>query len=227
LKYRDFLTVALKIRAADLFPDNWIYIHDSKVRVGRIQNFRSWSPDMVPDAEMACVGLEYFCFEGDQLWSMADDDLVELARREMALLGLARPDQVVGGTVVRQEKAYPVYDEDYAQNVAAIRAELEARYPTLHMVGRNGMHRYNNQDHAMMTAMLTVENILAEARVYDIWCVNEDAEYHEAGSEGAAAALPGHKQSPSADQRQALGSVRGVPMPLPAGAHVPAPALAE
>lgn len=215
LKYRDFLTVALKIRSEDLFPDNWIYIHDSKVQVGRIQNFRSWSPEMVPDAGVACVGLEYFCFEGDGLWAMADDELVALATREMVILGLVKADQVIGGAVVRQEKAYPVYDEDYAANVAIMRADLEARFPTLHMVGRNGMHRYNNQDHAMMTAMLTVENILAEARVYDIWCVNEDAEYHEAGDEGAEQVLPAAKaavgKAVSADQAAALGSVRDVP----------------
>jgi protoporphyrinogen oxidase len=184
LKYRDFLTVALMIRSDDLFPDNWIYIHDSKVKVGRIQNFRSWSPEMVPDPDMACVGLEYFCFEGDGLWSSSDADLVALATREMALLGLCDPAAVTGGVVVRQEKAYPVYDEAYRSNVEMMRGELEALYPTLHMVGRNGMHRYNNQDHAMMTAMLTVRNIEAGYRKYDIWAVNEDAEYHEAGDEG-------------------------------------------
>ena len=217
LRYRDFLTVALKIRAdEDLFPDNWIYIHDSKVKVGRIQNFRSWSPEMVPDSGVACVGLEYFCFEGDDLWGAADDELVALATREMATLGLVSADQVIGGVVVRQEKAYPVYDEDYAANVAAMRAELEAAYPTLHMVGRNGMHRYNNQDHAMMTAMLTVENIVAEARVYDIWCVNEDAEYHEAGDEGEQQAIAA--RTVSEDQAAALSSVREVPERIaPAG----------
>jgi protoporphyrinogen oxidase len=200
LRYRDFLTVALTIRSPDLFPDNWIYIHDSKVKVGRVQNFRSWSPEMVPDPDLACVGLEYFCFEGDGLWSASDDELVALATREMAILGLCSAEQVTGGTVVRQEKAYPVYDEDYAANVAALARELEARYPTLHLVGRNGMHRYNNQDHAMMTAMLTVRNILAGARVHDVWAVNEDAEYHEAGREGEA---------------EALNSLRAVPERLP------------
>jgi protoporphyrinogen oxidase len=189
LRYRDFLTVALMVRSPDLFPDNWIYIHDSKVKVGRVQNFRSWSPEMVPDADVACVGLEYFCFEGDGLWSSSDEDLIALATKEMAQLGLCDAGQVVGGTVVRQEKAYPVYDEDYAANVHSLREEIEARYPTLHCVGRNGMHRYNNQDHAMMTAMLTVRNIAAGARVYDIWAVNEDAEYHESGNEGEQAAL--------------------------------------
>ncbi|WP_288458530.1 NAD(P)/FAD-dependent oxidoreductase [uncultured Sphingomonas sp.] len=196
LKYRDFLTVALMIRSPDLFPDNWIYIHDPKVKVGRIQNFRSWSPEMVPDPAIACVGLEYFCFEGDGLWSSSDEELIALATAEMAALGLCDPAHVEGGAVVRQEKAYPVYDEDYAQNVDMLRREIEARYPTLHCVGRNGMHRYNNQDHAMMTAMLTVRNIEAGARVYDIWAVNEDAEYHEAGSEGEAAALASVRQVP-------------------------------
>ena len=225
LKYRDFLTVALMIKSDDLFPDNWIYIHDSKVQVGRVQNFRSWSPEMVPDADVACVGLEYFCFEGDGLWSMDDADLVELAKREMDILGLVSPDKVIGGAVVRQEKAYPVYDEDYAAHVDVLRRELERSHPSLHLVGRNGMHRYNNQDHAMMTAMLTVENILAGDRIYDTWCVNEDAEYHEAGDEGAEKALP--TQSPparsgnpiTADQAAALASVREVPQRTTANAR--------
>ena len=213
LRYRDFLTVALMVEGEDLFTDNWIYIHDSKVQVGRVQNFRSWSPEMIPDEDMACVGLEYFCFEGDGLWDMADDDLVELAPKEMNTLGLLDPKKVKGGAVVRQEKAYPVYDEDYAANVAAMRGELEHKYPSLHLVGRNGMHRYNNQDHAMMTAMLTVENILAGERVYDIWCVNEDAEYHEAGDEGAEKAIPAREagQEVSPDQAAALNSMRDVP----------------
>ncbi len=196
LRYRDFLTVALMVRSPDLFPDNWIYIHDSKVKVGRVQNFRSWSPEMVPDPEIACVGLEYFCFEGDGVWASSDDDLVALATREMETLGLLKAEQVVGGAVVRQEKAYPVYDDGYRDNVEALRRELEERYPTLHCVGRNGMHRYNNQDHAMMTAMLTVRNIQAGERVYDIWAVNEDAEYHESGNEGERAALLSVREVP-------------------------------
>jgi protoporphyrinogen oxidase len=202
LNYRDFLTVALMIRSEDLFPDNWIYIHDPRVQVGRVQNFRSWSPEMVPDPEIACVGLEYFCFEGDGLWASSDEDLIKLATSEMELMGLVKGEQVVGGAVVRQEKAYPVYDETYAQNVAVMRAELEEKYPTLHLVGRNGMHRYNNQDHAMMTAMLTVRNIVSGTRVYDIWGVNEDAEYHEAGHDGAL----------TEGERAALESERAVPM---------------
>jgi protoporphyrinogen oxidase len=196
LKYRDFLTVALMIKSEDLFPDNWIYIHDPRVKVGRIQNFRSWSPEMVPDESIACVGLEYFCFEGDGLWSSTDAELIELAKAEMMTMGLCKADDVVGGAVVRQEKAYPVYDDSYAENVTLMREELEAKYPTLHLVGRNGMHRYNNQDHAMMTAMLTVRNIEAGARIYDIWGVNEDAEYHESGDEGERAALASERLVP-------------------------------
>ena len=185
LKYRDFLTVMLILRARDVFSDNWIYIHDPKVKVGRIQNFRSWSPEMVPDPDKACYGLEYFCFEHDGLWDSSDEALIELAKRELIQIGLAKKGDVVDGCVVRQKKAYPVYDDDYARHVATVRAELEERYPNLHLVGRNGMHKYNNQDHAMMTAMLCVENILAEEKLYDLWQVNGDAEYHEA-SEGEA-----------------------------------------
>ena len=221
LKYRDFLTVALMIKSDDLFPDNWIYIHDSKVQVGRVQNFRSWSPEMVPDPSIACVGLEYFCFENDGLWSSSDEDLIALATKEMAILGLCNADDVVGGSVVRQEKAYPVYDGSYAENVEAMRDELETKFPTLHMVGRNGMHRYNNQDHAMMTAMLTVENIDAGSRVYNIWNVNEDAEYHESGDEGEQAVFAEPKVSKGVElsegQAAALQSERDVPKRIAKG----------
>lgn len=185
LKYRDFLTVMLILKERNMFADNWIYIHDPSVKVGRIQNFRSWSPEMVPDADKACYGLEYFCFEHDGLWDSSDADLIELAKRELIQIGLAREGDVVDGTVVRQKKAYPVYDDDYARHVTTIRKELEERYPNLHLVGRNGMHKYNNQDHAMMTAMLCVENILADTRLYDLWQVNSDAEYHESGAAAA------------------------------------------
>jgi protoporphyrinogen oxidase len=196
LRYRDFLTVALILDAPDLFPDNWIYIHDPSVKVGRIQNFRSWSPEMVPDPALACVGLEYFCFTGDGLWTMPDRDLKALAAAELEKLGLASRSAVVDGAVVRQERAYPIYDDSYREHVAAIRDELERRFPTLFLVGRNGMHRYNNQDHAMMTAMLAVRNILAGERRYDLWRVNEDAEYHEAGASGQAAALGSERLVP-------------------------------
>src|SRR6266481_4282937 len=183
LKYRDFLTVMLILKDREMFDDNWIYIHDPRVKVGRVQNFRSWSPEMVPETDKVCYGLEYFCFEGDGLWESKDEDLIELAKRELIQIGLSQEGDVVHGTVVRQKKAYPVYDDDYALHVAAIRQELDTRYPNLHLVGRNGMHKYNNQDHAMMTAMLCVENILADAKLYDLWQVNADAEYHEQGDE--------------------------------------------
>jgi protoporphyrinogen oxidase len=199
LHYRDFLTVALVVDKPDLFPDNWIYIHEPSVKVGRIQNFRSWSPEMVPDAKRACLGFEYFCFEGDGLWTSPDANLVALAKKELAILGLAAEADVTDGCVVRQKKAYPVYDEGYRENVELIRSELAEKFPTLHLVGRNGMHMYNNQDHAMMTAMLTVKNIMAGEPVYDVWHVNEDAEYHEAGEPGA---------------QQAFASVRLVPCRL-------------
>jgi protoporphyrinogen oxidase len=189
LRYRDFLTVALMVRNPDVFPDNWIYIHEPSVRVGRIQNFRSWSPEMTPDPEVTCLGLEYFCFEGDGLWSKPDADMIAMATEELATIGIARPDEITDGCVVRQRKAYPVYDDGYRERVETIRTELGERYPSLHLVGRNGMHKYNNQDHAMMTAMLTCRNILAGQKLYDVWAVNEDAEYHEAGTSGALSAL--------------------------------------
>ncbi len=189
LRYRDFLTVALIVRPSVVFEDNWIYIHEPNVKVGRIQNFKSWSPDLVPDPQLACYGLEYFCFEGDGLWNASDEDLVQLASRELSELGLAKMGDVLDGHVVRQPKAYPVYDDDYATHVSRIRTELEESHPHLHVIGRNGMHKYNNQDHAMMTAMLAAKNILAGKRIYDVWDVNQDAEYHESGDRGATTRL--------------------------------------
>jgi len=188
LRYRDFLTVALMINKSDVFDDNWIYIHDPSVKVGRVQNFGSWSPEMAP-AGMSCLGLEYFCFEDDGLWTMSDQELIALATQEVAKVGLVSAADVVDGCVVRQPKAYPVYDDVYREHIATIRRDLEQSCPTLHLIGRNGMHKYNNQDHAMMTAMLTARNILAGERLFDIWQVNEDAEYHEAGASSAHATL--------------------------------------
>jgi protoporphyrinogen oxidase len=200
LRYRDFLTVALMVKKPDLFPDNWIYIHDPTVKVGRVQNFRSWSPEMVP-AGMSCLGLEYFCFEGDRLWITDDDDLIALAKFEIGQIGLIDTADVIDACVVRQAKAYPVYDDSYRDHVATIRLDLEINYPTLHLVGRNGMHKYNNQDHAMMTAMLTARNILAGERLYNVWDVNEDAEYHEAGSSGVKEALQSERLVPQQAKR--------------------------
>jgi len=184
LKYRDFLTVGLIVKEQNRFSDNWIYIHDPGVKVGRIQNYKSWSPEMTPDPVYCCYGLEYFCFEGDGTWTMADEDLIALAKRELEQLGLGRASDVLDGCVIRQSKAYPVYDGAYQANVAIVRAALERHCDRIHLVGRNGMHKYNNQDHAMMTAMLTAKNIAADSRIFDVWAVNQDAEYHESGAAG-------------------------------------------
>jgi protoporphyrinogen oxidase len=178
LHYRDFLVVSLIIQNPSLFPDNWIYIHSPEVRVGRIQNFKNWSPEMVPDPSKTCLGMEYFCFQGDDLWTMPDHELVALARKEIAQLGLAKSEEVVDGTVVRMEKAYPVYDEGYSEALQTIRNYLSG-FSNLQLVGRNGMHRYNNQDHSMLTAMLAVKNILGES--HNLWTVNVEQEYHEEG----------------------------------------------
>src|SRR3954452_310660 len=177
LRYRDFLTVALVLDGQDLCPDNWIYIHEPGVRVGRIQNYRSWSPWMVPDPDTACVGLEYFCFEGDDLWTMSDDALVALASRELGQLGLASPEKVRRGYVVRVPKAYPMYDEDYSERVDVIKDWL-GRMKNFQQVGRNGLHRYNNSDHSMLSAMRAVENLLHGTK-HDIWAVNVESAYHE------------------------------------------------
>jgi protoporphyrinogen oxidase len=177
LRYRDFVTVALTVEGEPPFPDNWVYVHDPTVRVGRIQNFRAWSPWMTPDPRRSCLGLEYFCFEDDELWRLPDADLIELGRREVAALGLLAPERVVGGHVVRVPKAYPVYDGDYAERVAAIRGWLEG-IGNLQQIGRNGLHRYNNSDHSMLTALRAVEN-LCDGAAHDIWAVNADSVYHE------------------------------------------------
>lgn len=177
LRYRDFLTVALVVDGEDLFPDNWLYIHEPAVRVGRIQNYRSWSPWMVPDPDKACIGLEYFCFVGDDLWTMDDHDLVDLAASELEQLGLAPRSKVERGFAIRVPKAYPIYDADYAERVRTIRSFLET-VGNLQQVGRNGLHRYNNSDHSMLTAMRAVDNLLVGAH-HDIWEVNAESVYHE------------------------------------------------
>jgi protoporphyrinogen oxidase len=177
LRYRDFLTVALVLDGEDVFPDNWIYIHEPGVHVGRIQNYRSWSPWMVPDPDTACVGLEYFCFEGDELWTMSDDDLVALATKELEALNLAPAGKVRRGYVVRVPKAYPMYDEDYSDRVDVIKGWL-GELTNLQQVGRNGLHRYNNSDHSMLSAMRAVENVLKGTN-HDIWAVNVESSYHE------------------------------------------------
>ncbi|GAB2939648.1 NAD(P)/FAD-dependent oxidoreductase [Micromonospora polyrhachis] len=177
LRYRDFLTVALVVPQEAGFPDNWIYVHTPGVRVGRIQNFGSWSPYLVQDG-YTCLGLEFFVNEGDDLWDSTDEDLIALGTRELEQLKLVTSGAVSAGFVVRMPKAYPVYDEGYEESVDTIRHWLAEAVPNVHPVGRNGMHRYNNQDHSMLTAMLTVENIL-DGTDHDVWQVNVEEEYHE------------------------------------------------
>lgn len=176
LGYRDFLTVVLIVKAPNLFPDNWIYIHTPAVKVGRIQNFKNWSKFMLPDQNTTSLGMEFFVNEGDNLWSMPDDELVALAKREIEMLGLARAEQVSDGTVKRMQKAYPVYNSTYQGHLGIVRGYLDA-FENLQTVGRNGMHKYNNQDHSMMTALLAARNILGQA--HDLWAVNTDMEYQE------------------------------------------------
>jgi protoporphyrinogen oxidase len=183
LNYRDFITVALVVDAPDLFPDNWIYVHDPGVKLGRIQNFKNWSPEMVPDPQKSCLGLEYFCFEGDGLWTMPDEELVRLGTREVAQIGLLGGGKVIDGTVVRMPKAYPVYDEGYEAAVDEVRKYL-AQFSNLQVAGRNGMHKYNNQDHSMVTAILAVDNLAGQH--HDTWSVNQDDEYHEEGNQDEA-----------------------------------------
>jgi protoporphyrinogen oxidase len=178
LSYRDFVSVALMIGKREVFPDNWIYVHEPGVKVGRIQNFKNWSPDMVPDQDTTCLGLEYFCFQDDELWASTDAELVRLGTSELEQLGMCTAADVFDGVVVRQEKAYPVYDETYHEKVDAVRRYVEEQLPNLHLVGRNGMHKYNNQDHSMLTALLVARNIALDSG-YDPWQVNADAEYHE------------------------------------------------
>jgi protoporphyrinogen oxidase len=186
LRYRDFLTVALVVPDDGVFPDNWVYIHSPEVKVGRIQNFGSWSPYMVKEGR-TCLGFEYFVFEGDDTWTMADADLVALAKTELDKIGLGTAADVEAGYVVRVPKAYPFYDERYKANVKRMRDWLADCAPNVHPVGRNGMHRYNNQDHSMYTAMLTVENIVA-GTAFDVWEVNVEEEYHEEKTPATSAA---------------------------------------
>ena len=208
LGYRDFLTVALVVPEEDGFPDNWIYIHTPGVKVGRIQNYGSWSPYLVKDG-LTCLGLEYFVNEGDGTWTSSDEDLVALAKKELAQLGLVKTERMQAGYVVRVPKAYPIYDEGYDKKVDTIRHWIADETVNVQPTGRNGMHRYNNQDHSMVTAMYAVDNICGIER--DLWTVNVEEEYHEekkndssssgtapaAGTGRAAPILP-RKKNPAA-----------------------------
>jgi protoporphyrinogen oxidase len=194
LRYRDYLTVALVVPDTAGFPDNWIYIQDQRFKVGRIQNYGSWSPYLVKDGR-TCLGLEYFVFVGDALWNSSDTELIELATRELTELGFVRAEQVERGFVVRMPKAYPFYDKDYKHNVQVMRDWLAEVAPNVHPVGRNGMHRYNNQDHSMLTAVFTVENIVDGAG-HDVWEVNVEEDYHEE-IQPAAAVSPTPGEEPA------------------------------
>jgi protoporphyrinogen oxidase len=181
LRYRDHLTVALVVSQKYSFSDNWVYVHDPGVEVGRVQNYGSWSPFMVKEGR-TCLGLEFFVTEGDNMWTKPDTELIEQGTRELSYLRLADADHVEAGYVVRMPKAYPVYDENYEANVSVMRKWLATNTPNVFPCGRNGMHKYNNQDHSMFTAMLSVENILGAE--HDVWGVNVEAEYLEQSAGG-------------------------------------------
>lgn len=176
LKYRDFFTVGLIIDKPSIFPDNWIYIHSPEVRVGRIQNFKNWSPEMVPDPQMTTLGLEYFCFDTDEIWKKDDEELIEMGKKEAAQLKFASPEQILDGLVIRSPKTYPIYDEGYKERIEVIKNYLSS-LKNLQTIGRNGLHRYNNQDHSMLSAMFAIRNISGEN--CPVWDINIDDEYHE------------------------------------------------
>ena len=178
LKYRAFVLVGLIVKRSKVFPDNWIYIHEPDVKVGRIQNFKNWSPEMVPDLSKTSLGMEYFCdaTASDEIWSRSDEELIALATQEVAQLGLVPSDEVLDACVVRQPKAYPVYDAEYRQHLSVIQTHLTS-IRNLQTIGRNGMHRYNNQDHSMLTGLLAARNVLGES--HDLWQVNTERSYYE------------------------------------------------
>jgi protoporphyrinogen oxidase len=175
-KYRDFMSITLIVNKEHLFPDNWIYIHSPKVKVGRIQNFKNWSPDMVPDPSKTCLGMEYFCNVGDEFWTKDDKALIEQARQELATIGLADPADIEDGIVIRQPHAYPVYDSEYHEARDVVRSYIDS-LGNLQSIGRIGLHRYDNQDHAMLSAILAARNLMGESN--DLWTVNTEQEYHE------------------------------------------------
>ncbi len=184
LTYRDYLTVVLIVGREHVFPDNWIYIHSPEVRVGRVQNYKNWSPWMVPDTSRTALGLEYFLWESDPEWTWSREKLIQVGIDDCARIGLVAPEEVEDGTVVRAPKAYPVYDHHYQENVTKIRGYLSG-IANLQTVGRNGQHRYNNQDHSMLAGLYAARIVVdpgGRASVeYDVWDVNVDSEYHEEG----------------------------------------------
>jgi protoporphyrinogen oxidase len=191
LRYRDYLTVVLVVNRESVFPDNWIYIHSPEVKMGRMQNYKNWSPYMVPDPSRTSLGLEYFLWDKDEEWTWSNDRLIELGVRECAQIGLIHPQEVEDGTVVRMEKAYPVYDHHYQDQVRIIRQYLET-FSNFQTIGRNGLHRYNNQDHSMVTGVYAARNIMGGQ--HDVWAVNTEKEYHEEG--GSAQGKAGDRMVP-------------------------------
>lgn len=192
LRYRDFITVALMVRGRNLFPDNWIYIHNAAIRAGRVQNYGNWSPDMTADTESSCLGVEYFCNSSDDIWKMRDEDLITLAKREMTKLQLLKEEDVTDGAVLRMPKAYPVYDRNYQDALTVIR-NFVANVGNLQLVGRNGMHRYNNQDHSMLTAILAARNVAGSR--FDLWNLTLDKDYLETGPQISTEELAALEQS--------------------------------
>jgi protoporphyrinogen oxidase len=182
LRYRDFLVVNLIVRKQNVFPDNWIYIHSPQVLVGRMQNYKNWSPYMVKDGQNTSLGLEYFCNEGDAIWSRSDSQLVELAADELRRLRLIRNEEILDGFVVRMPKTYCLHDTEYPAHLNVVRRYLD-NFTNLQPAGRAGMFKYNNQDHSIMTGFLSARNILGSN--YDVWAVNVDSEYLEGKAETA------------------------------------------
>lgn len=176
LTYRSFITVSVILESENPFPDTWIYVHSPEVKMGRIQNFKSWSPFMVPDPSKTALGLEYFCTEGDELWSMSDDDLIQIGLSELEKIGLGKKADFVDGFVAKVYKAYPVYDYTYPENIKIVREYL-GKFTNLQPIGRYGMFKYNNMDHSILTGLFAADNILGAHK--DIWTVNADQEYHE------------------------------------------------
>jgi protoporphyrinogen oxidase len=185
LVYRDFITVGvlckrMKLREAsgELVKDNWIYIQEPDVLVGRLQIFNNWSPSMVANPDHIWIGLEYFCNEGDALWNRSDAEMIQLAKDELASMNILDPGDVADATVIRVPKTYPAYFGSYDRFPELV--SYVNQFENLYLVGRNGMHKYNNQDHSMLTAMTAVDNIIADVRSRDnLWALNTEQEYHE------------------------------------------------
>jgi len=214
LSYRAFIIVVLIVDKEDLFPDQWIYVHSPEVRVGRIQNFKNWSATMVPDPKKTSIGMEYFCNEGDRIWTMSDEELIDLAAGELSEVGLAKTHDVIDGVVVRQPKAYPIYDDEYEGQMTVIRNSLKT-IENLQTIGRNGMHRYNNMDHSMQTGILAVENIMGAE--HNLWEVNEEERYLEEDKQAKVGRVVSEKVLARAFARMdklafatAVGSVSGL-----------------